>query len=172
MVLWIIGMSGSGKTTIAREFYNKTKSKINNLVLLDGDILRDVFANDADYTIEGRYKNASRISKLSNMLANQDIHVVAAVLSIFPEWQKWNRENLKDYTEVYLKVSLEKLKERDIKNLYKPASEGKIKNVVGIDIPFPEPANSDLVVDNTKDRTNYDDIMNQILSLNNIKKII
>ena len=62
------------------------KKDISNVVLLDGDVLRQIFGNDADHTINGREKNARRLSNLSKFLSNEGIHVVAAV-SIFPEWQ-------------------------------------------------------------------------------------
>jgi cytidine diphosphoramidate kinase len=170
MVVWFIGMSGTGKTTVSKLVYNELKKEIPNLVRLDGDVLRDVFGNDADHTVEGRRKNAVRISNLTKMLADQGIHVVAAVLSIFPEWQAWNRENIPGYAEVYMKASMETLKERDFKNLYKPALRGEIKNVVGVDIPFPEPDNADLIVENDEPRKNFDDIIQQVLNLDVVKK--
>lgn len=170
MVVWFIGMSGTGKTTVSKLVYEELKKEIPNLVRLDGDVLRDVFGNDADHTVEGRRKNAVRISNLTKMLADQGIHVIAAVLSIFPEWQSWNRENIADYAEVYMKASMDILKERDVKNLYKPALKGEIENVVGVDIPFPEPKNADLTVENDQYRENFDDIIQKVLDLEVMKK--
>lgn len=164
MVIWMIGLSGSGKTTLAKALYDRLKPKMPNLVRLDGDVIRALFGNDVDHTIEGRHKNAERLSHLSKFLADQGIHVIAAVLSIFPKWQKWNRENIKDYTEVYIKVSLDVLKKRDKNNLYIPALQGKLKNVVGVDIPFPEPKNPDLVIDNEKDRDDFREFTDKILA--------
>ena len=146
------------------------KKEIPNLVRLDGDVLRDVFGNDAGHTIEGRRKNAVRISNLTKMLADQGINVIAAVLSIFPEWQAWNRENIADYAEVYMKASMETLKARDIKNLYEPALKGEIENVVGVDIPFPEPRSADLVIENDRERDNFDDIIQKVLELDVVKQ--
>jgi len=165
MVIWVIGLSGSGKTTLAKALYDRLKPKMPNLVRLDGDVIRALFGNDVDHTIEGRRKNAERLSHLSKFLADQGIHVIAAVLSIFPEWQKWNRANIADYAEVYLKTSLEILKKRDKNNLYLPAIQGKLKNVVGVDIPFPEPKNPDLVIDNNKDRDDFTELAEEILTV-------
>ena len=109
MVIWIIGLSGVGKTTLSQLVYEKLKPSTPNLVRLDGDVIRNVFGNDVDHSVEGRLKNAERLSHLTKLLSDQGIHVIAAVLSIFPEWRKWNRENIHDYAEVYLKASIDTL---------------------------------------------------------------
>jgi cytidine diphosphoramidate kinase len=146
MVIWLIGLSGSGKTTLAEALYRRLKPDHANLVLLDGDALREVF-RDVDHTIEGRRRNAERISNLCKVLDDQGIHVIAAVLSLFPEWQAWNRTNFSSYFEAYLDLPLETLKERDTKDLYAAAEAGRMPDVVGIDIPFPRPATPDLIID-------------------------
>jgi adenylylsulfate kinase-like enzyme len=146
MVIWLIGLSGSGKTTLSEALYRRLKPKHANLVLLDGDAFREVF-RDVDHTIEGRRRNAERISNLCKVLDDQGIHVIAAVLSLFPEWQAWNRTNFSNYFEVFLDLPLKTLKERDTKDLYAAAEAGRMTDVVGIDIPFPRPAAPDLVID-------------------------
>ena len=146
MVIWLIGMSGAGKTTLARALHDQLKSEHANLVMLDGDVIRDVFP-DVDHSVEGRRRNAERISQLCRLLDSQGINVIAAVLSIFPDWQRWNRENFSRYFEIFLDIPLETLKQRDEKGLYAAAMAGKMKDVVGMDIPFPPPANPDLVLD-------------------------
>lgn len=171
MVTWMIGLSRAGKTTLSKLLYDKLKPQTSNLVLLDGDAIRNLFGNDVDHTIEGRRRNAERISHLSKFLSDQDIHVIAAVLSIFPEWQEWNRNNIKNYQEIYIKASIDILEKRDINNLYSQAKKGQIKNVVGIDIPFPEPQNPELIIENNIEMVNFDNILEKILSLDAIKKI-
>jgi len=146
MICWLIGMSGSGKTTIAEALYKDLKPTCRHLVFVDGDQFREVFRNDADHTIEGRAKNAARISNLCKALDAQNIHVIAAVLSIFPDWQAWNREHFSSYWEIFMDVSLGTLKRRDTKGLYAGAEDGTIKNVVGYDIEFPRPLHSDLTL--------------------------
>jgi len=165
MVIWTIGISRSGKTTLSKLVYERLKPVLPNLVRLDGDVIRALFGNDVDHSIEGRRRNAERLSHLSKFFADQGIHVIAAVLSIFPEWQKWNRENIGDYAEIYLKVTMETAIQRDNGRLYLPARAGKIKNVVGVDIPFPEPAQPDLIIDNNQDRPNLNRFVDQVLSL-------
>lgn len=172
MVIWIIGLSGTGKTTLATQVVQRIRDEKGKVVLLDGDLIRTLFGNDVDHTIDGRRRNAERLSLLSKYLSDQGIDVVAAVLSIFPEWRQWNRENIKNYSEVYMKASMETLLRRDIKNLYAKAMRGEIKNVVGVDIPFPEPENPELVFDNNVDRDDLNDFIREIMSLKALKEAL
>lgn len=168
MVIWFIGLSGSGKTLFSKKLYNILKPNLPNLVRIDGDLVREMFNNDVDHTINGRLKNAHRISHLTKYLSDQNIHVIAAVLSNFPEWQSWNRSNIKDYYEIYLKSNIDTLYTRDNKNLYGPALEGKLKDVVGVDIAFKEPKQSDLIIDNSIDKS-IQEIFSTILNQDFIK---
>lgn len=165
MVIWIIGLSGTGKTTLAYQVVERIRQSNIKVVLLDGDLIRALFKNDVDHTIDGRRRNAERLSILSKFLADQGIHVVAAVLSIFPEWRRWNRENISDYSEVYVKASMQTLIRRDVKNLYTRALKGEIANVVGVDIPFPEPEDTELVVENDVDRVEFTEFVDRILNI-------
>lgn len=171
MVIWVIGLAGAGKTTLSQMLYDEMKPKLNNLVLLDGDALRDVFNNDVDHSIEGRRKNAERLSNLSKFLSDQGIHVIASVLSIFPEWQKWNRENLPNYQQIHLDVSIDTLVKRNDRSFYQEALDGKIQNVVGVDIDFPEPYCSDLVLDNNREDADFRNYVEQVLKLEPVSNI-
>jgi cytidine diphosphoramidate kinase len=170
MVIWLIGLSGTGKTTLACQVVERIRQMNGKVVLLDGDLIRNLFGNDVDHTIEGRRRNAERLSVLTKYLADQGIHVVAAVLSIFPEWRRWNRENIPAYSEVYLKASMQTLLRRDIKNLYANAMKGEIVNVVGVDIPFPEPENPDLVIENDVDRLDFQELTDKIMALDKVRE--
>jgi len=150
MIIWLIGMSGTGKTTIGRELWQNLRDESHPTVFLDGDILRDVWGDSLGYTVEARAKNAHRISHLCRMLDVQGFNVVACVLSIFPEWLNWNREHFSNYFEVFIDTPLEVLETLDDKGLYAKARRGELSNVVGIDIPFPVPACPDLAIDNTR----------------------
>tara|TARA_R110002167_G_scaffold82433_2_gene224962 strand:- start:735 stop:1250 length:516 start_codon:yes stop_codon:yes gene_type:complete len=146
MVIWLIGLSAAGKTTVGRLLAERLKARHPSLVFLDGDLLRDVWGDRLGHDVEGRVRNAHRISHLCRMLDAQNIHVVAAVLSLFPEWQQWNREHFRRYYEIFLDVPMSVLEERDPKGLYARARAGQEPNVVGIDIPFPRPAAADLTI--------------------------
>ncbi len=154
MIVWMIGMSGAGKTTIGKELHRQWKERDPAIVLIDGDEIREVFKHDRSsdaYTINGRRINADRITELCLWLDRQNINVACCILSIFPEMQKKNREQFSEYREVFIDVPFEILKLRDYKGLYAAALEGKMKNVVGVDIPFTPPPNPDIVIDNSKE---------------------
>ena len=163
MVIWIVGLSGAGKTTIARLLLKKLKKKYSNLVHLDGDIIRKIYNDKLGYISKDRNINAERISKMTKLLTDQKIHVVGSVLSNFPKWQAWNKKNIKNYYQVYLKVSLKELIKRDKKNIYQKALKGTKKNVVGVDIKFKEPLNSNLIIDNEKYTKSFSSIINKII---------
>ena len=148
MVIWLCGLSASGKTTIGTALTEQLREEGRPLVFLDGDVLRDVWQDNLGYTVEARRFNASRISHLCRMLDRQGINVVAAVLYPFPEWMAWNRKNFSQYFEVFLDVPMSVLEDRDPKGLYASARKGETHNVVGVDIPFSPPKNPDMVIDN------------------------
>lgn len=148
MIAWLIGMSGSGKTTVGRRVYEQLKSKLPNLVFLDGDILRDVWGDHLGHSVTARKQNSDRITALCRLLDRQGIHAVCCVLSIFPQAQAWNRAHYSQYYEAYLQVSLDELIRRDTKGLYRQALAGEICDVVGVDIEFPQPAHPDRVIVN------------------------
>ena len=147
MVIWLIGLAGAGKTTIGQELYALLRARRPNVVFLDGDHVRTIMGNDLGHTMEDRMANAWRVCRLCKYLDDQGIDVVCAILSIFPETQKWNRENYARYFEVYIEVPMDELVARDQKGLYSGALSGQIQDVVGFDIPF-QPPQADLVVSN------------------------
>lgn len=150
MVVWIIGLSGAGKTTLATKVVEKVRLKQHNVVLIDGDVVREIFGNDLGYTMEDRRTNAQRICQLCKFLDEQGINVVCAILSLFTESRAWNRENLRQYYEVFIDTPLKDLVNRDSKGIYEKFHSGKIHNVAGMDIEFPRPENADLIISNEK----------------------
>lgn len=146
-VYWVTGLSGAGKTTIGKGLYEALKDRSKSIVMLDGDELRRIFRN-SDYSLEGRERLAIQYSNLCHLLSEQGIDVICCTIAMFDSCRQWNREHIDNYFEVYLKVSIEKLIERDQKGLYSKALKNEIQEVMGINMEFEEPKQPDLVVIN------------------------
>lgn len=149
MVIWITGLSGAGKTTIAMEVVRLLRERQIAVAMLDGDEIRAAIADpNVAHDRDSRLVNAMRLSRLAELVARQGITVVVSTMSLFREIHEWNRQHLPGYLEVYVKVSLETLRKRDPRGLYSRADRGETRNVAGIDLSYDEPATPDLVLDN------------------------
>lgn len=152
-VYWITGLSGAGKSTIGKLFYQRLKKVCSNTVFLDGDILREVFGGDLGYTEPERRKCAMRYARLCNMLQRQDMNVVCCTISMFDSVREWNRENIANYKEIYIKVSEDVLRARDQKGLYSGNTAEDQKEVAGVHIKVEEPKYPDLILHNDGEKT-------------------
>jgi len=148
LVFWITGLSGAGKTTLGRELTSRLRASGRPVTFLDGDALRSVIAEDLDHSAEDRRRSAMRNARLCRLLAEQGVDVVCATISLFHEVQRWNRENIAGYREIYLRVPIEELRRRDSKGIYAGAERGDARDVVGLDLPAEVPEAPDLVLDN------------------------
>ena len=170
MVIWIIGLAGSGKTTVSDIFYKQLKKDKKNTVLLDGDQIRQVFLNDLKHTEQDRRKNAKRIRNLCKMLDLQNINVVCSILSIAEKDRFWCRKNLSEYIEIYIKSDIRQIQERGDRKIYFDYDKGLIRNVVGKDITFEEPRKSDYIIDNSSTKKmllkNTNNIIKDLLKKN------
>ena len=144
-IFWITGLSGAGKTSIGKLFYNKIKLEQPNTIFLDGDELRLILDIKESFSMANRLAVSFVYSRLCKFLANQKLNVVIATISMFEEVRNWNKKNISNYKEVYIKVPIDILINRDQKGLYSKAIKGEIKNVIGIDIKVDEPKNPDFV---------------------------
>lgn len=152
-VYFFTGLAGAGKTTIGGLFYQRLREVSPDAVLIDGDQTRaqaghstaegKVLQEDR-YTTQARKSGAKGTFQRCKDLADQGLDVVVCSISMYHEVRAWNRENIENYREVYIKVSRETLYKRDQKKLYSSGA----KNVVGVDLPWDEPGQSDVVVQN------------------------
>ena len=147
-VYFFTGLAGAGKTTIGGLFYQRLKAQKSNVFLADGDQTRSIFGRSG-YSTEARLDAARRGFRLWRELAEQGIDVVVCSIAMYQEIQRWNRENIENYKELYIKVTRETLYRRDQKQLY---SSGR-KEVVGVDLPYDEPQDADVVVQNDGQET-------------------
>ena len=176
-LFWITGLSGSGKTSLAKNLYNNIREKNINTVFLDGDVLRSILGyKNNNYEKNSRLAVAMKYSNLSKLFTDQGINVIFATISMFDAVRSWNKKNIKNYVEIYLKVPLEKIIERDKNQLFSKAVKKENKNVVGIDITIEEPKNPDIILYNNEGSTieslskNLIEKINSILVANEEKK--
>ncbi len=149
--IWIIGPSGSGKSTIAKELYNKIQKEVSDLIIIDGENIRELFDNKYGYDAISRSKVTKKYIKLVKWLQSFKISSIVSVISPFEKDRLICKETLAGYKQIYLKCSMETRLLRDKKNLYKPALQGLKKNVIDVDIPFDVSNINDLVVETDKD---------------------
>ena len=147
MVIWLTGLSGSGKSSLAASLHALLKPLRPALVRLDGDEIRAAFGGDLGFKEADRFRQIQRIQRISKMLADQDVDLLVAALYSHPELLAWNRAHLPGYFEIYLKADVDFLASREIKALYARARRGEIADVVGVDIPWHAPVQPDLVID-------------------------
>lgn len=147
-VFWITGLSGAGKTTVGRELWRRLRAAGRSAILLDGDAVREVISEDLGHSTGNRRKSAMRNARLCRLLSSQGTDVVCPTISLFHEVQRWSRENIPGYCEIYLRVPMEELRRRDSKGIYAAAHRGDLRDVVGLDVPAELPEAPDLVLDN------------------------
>ncbi len=131
-VFWFTGLSGAGKTTLADLVAKRFRMRGEVVVLLDGDELRPVFnfstGSSTNHTPKQRLALGKQYGRLCKMIAEQGVTVVIATISLFNEVHKWNRANLPNYFEVYIKVPLNELRRRDPKGIYQKFDAGALTN--------------------------------------------
>lgn len=148
VLYWITGLSGAGKTTIGNRLYYELKCIQDNVVLLDGDILKNIVGDHLGYSEEDRYKRAVRYAMLCKTLTDQGITVICCTIAMYDEVREWNRKNNKGYVEVFLNVPMDILIERDQKGMYTKYKKGEMENLAGIDVEVEYPKTPDIEIVN------------------------
>ena len=144
-VLWMTGLPCSGKTTIVKDL----QKDIPNLAMLDGDELREWFS-PKDFSKECRDEHNKKVAHLAKLLLKHGVPSAVSLVSPYLENRQKAREIINSgdqFAECYVKCSLEKCEERDVKGMYAKARKGEIKGFTGIDDPYEAPEKADLVVD-------------------------
>lgn len=147
-LFWITGLAGAGKTTIGNRLYYNIKAQRDDVVLLDGDILKTIVDDKVGYSNEERRKRAYKYANLCKALVDQGLVVICCTIAMFEEVRKYNRKENKNYVEVFLDVPMEVLKQRDQKGMYSKSDKGEFKNLAGIDVDVEFPENPDIVIRN------------------------
>ncbi len=131
MILWFTGISGVGKSIIAKKIYNNLKKKIKNIVHIDGDQFREMLNNDLGYTLKDRNKNAERIINFVRFLNKQNLNIIISANLTSQKYRLYCKKNFKKFYEVNIYSDINILKERDKKKIYKNRN---LSNVVGYGI--------------------------------------
>ena len=153
VVLWFTGLSGSGKSTIANEVSYKLNKMGKLTYVLDGDNIRQGLNKNLGFSPEDRNENIRRIGEVSKLFADAGIITCTAFISPYRNLRNFCRELLGPgrFLEIYTKASLETCEKRDPKGMYKKAREGIIKDFTGINAPYEEPENPELILDTDKE---------------------
>lgn len=167
LCIYLVGLSGSGKSTMANVLIDKLKEIETNrkITLLDADQVRLNLSKGLGFSKEDRSTNVRRIGYVSSEIVKHGGIVICANIAPYEEDRLFNRKQISQhgqYIEVFMKTSLECCERRDVKGLYKLAKEGKLKNFTGISDPFEEPLSSDIILDGDENNSSIDENLKKI----------
>ena len=149
IVIWFTGLSGSGKSTVANEVAHRLHEQGKLSYILDGDNVRHGLNKDLGFSPEDRSENIRRISEVAALFADAGVITITAFISPYAEDRNFCRQLVGDdhFVEVFAKASVAACEERDPKGLYKKARAGEISDFTGIDAPYEEPEQPEVIVD-------------------------
>ncbi|WLV25045.1 adenylyl-sulfate kinase [Aciduricibacillus chroicocephali] len=163
-VIWFTGLSGSGKSTISVALDKALFDKGIRAYRLDGDNIRHGLNKNLGFSEEDRTENIRRIGEVSKLLIDAGLFALTAFISPYRADRNQVRELLEadEFIEVYVKASVETCEARDPKGLYKKARNGEIKNFTGIDAPYEEPSNAEIILDT--DALSVEECVDQLIN--------
>ncbi len=150
-VVWLTGLSGAGKSTIAARVADLLREQELKVELLDGDAIRDVFPNTG-FTRADREAHIRRVGFLASRLEHHGVIVLAALISPYAESRAFVRRLCRNFVEVYVSTPIDVCERRDVKGLYSKARAGGLHDFTGIDAPYEAPTEPELVI-NTAEMT-------------------
>lgn len=166
LVIWMVGLSGSGKSTIARALENRLHGEGYLTALLDGDNLRTGINNNLGFSEEDRTENIRRAAEASKLLAGNGVITICSLISPTAQIRAMAKDIIGDkYCEVFINCPLEVCEQRDVKGLYAKARRGEIKSFTGIDSPFEHPENPDVELNTAENSAeeNLNELLKYIL---------
>jgi adenylyl-sulfate kinase len=171
-IIWLTGLSGAGKSTIADLLEEKLNKQGKHTFLLDGDNLRHTLNQDLGFSDDDRNENIRRIGHVGKLMVDAGLIVIASFISPFEKQRKLTRELFEkdEYIEVFLNTPLEVCEKRDTKGLYKKARSGQIKDFTGIDSAYEIPKNSEITLDGEK--YTADELSDKIINYLSENKIL
>ena len=150
--LWLTGLPRSGKSTVASIVAGRLRAQgVEQLELLDGDIVREGLCRDLGFSRKDRTENIRRIAFVSKLLTRNGVISIVAAISPYREDRELAREEIQSFVEIWCKASVDACAARDYKGLYEKARRGEIDNLTGVNDPYEEPEDADLVLDTEND---------------------
>lgn len=147
-VVWLTGLSGAGKSTIATALAAELQTRGRRRVeLLDGDVVREHLSRGLGFSREDRDENVARIAFVAHLLARNGVAVVVSAISPYREARESARRTIGDFVEVHVAPPLEECIRRDVKGLYARAIAGEIPSFTGVSDPYEAPSNPEITVD-------------------------
>jgi adenylyl-sulfate kinase len=149
--LWFTGLSGAGKTTLARLVETELRTRGHKVEVLDGDVIRTNLSKGLGFSKADRDTNIRRIGFVCDLLARNDVVAIAAAISPYRDVRDEVRNQTGVFVEVFVKCPISVLSERDVKGLYKKAIAGELKHFTGIDDPYEEPFAPEVIVETDRE---------------------
>lgn len=154
-VIWLTGLPGSGKTTIARGLEKELEVRGLKFEVFDGDDVRRNLSKGLGFSKEDRDTHNKRVIYVCKLLTRNGVNAIVSLISPYRSTRAYARKQLPKLLEVYLKCSIEECIRRDPKGLYKRALAGEIKNMTGIQDPYEEPQNPEVILNTEHDSSKY-----------------
>lgn len=149
VTVWLTGLSGAGKSTIAEAAANELRSRGRRVEILDGDVVRENLSKGLGFSKEDRDTNIRRIGFVAELLTRNGVTVIVAAISPYREVRDEVRERIGRFLEVHVRCPLGELVRRDVKGLYRRALAGEVTNFTGVSDPYEEPLDPEVVVDSS-----------------------
>ena len=143
--LWFTGLSGSGKTAIAKLVEQELRDRGLKVERLDGDIVRQSLTRDLGFSKQDRDKNIERVTFVAKLLTRNGVAVLCSFISPYRERRAKSRQEIGEFIEVYVECPVEVCAQRDVKGLYDKAFAGEIENFTGVSDPYEEPEEPEIV---------------------------
>lgn len=147
ILFWITGLSGAGKTSLAKSISKKIRSKYGPTISMSGDEFRKIF-NLNKFTKKEREKNYIKYLKFAKFVTDQNINIIFDLIGLYHKARSWNRKNIENYVEIYIKADIKKIIKFNKKKIYRSDK----KNIIGLSIKAEYPKNPDIIIENYFER--------------------